>query len=42
MTASARILLAAHPTVGHTSALRAIGVRLREQGHWVGFCIAQV
>lgn len=37
-----RILLAAHPTVGHTSALRAIGVRLREQGHAVGFAIARV
>ena len=36
----ARILMAAHATVGHTNALRAIGVRLREQGHDVGFCIA--
>lgn len=34
-----RILLAAHPTVGHTSALRAIGVRLREQGHAVALCL---
>ncbi len=37
-----RILLAAHPTVGHTSALRAIGLRLRAQGHAVGFAIARV
>lgn len=34
-----RVLLAAHPTVGHTNALRAIGVRLREQGHHVGFSL---
>jgi MGT family glycosyltransferase len=37
-----RILFAAHPTVGHTSALRAIGVRLRERGHVVAFAIAGV
>lgn len=30
-----RLLLAAHPTVGHTNALRAIGRRLRAQGHEV-------
>ncbi|WP_228558089.1 glycosyltransferase [Myxococcus sp. AB056] len=29
----ARILMAAHPTAGHTNALRAIGGRLRELGH---------
>ncbi len=32
--------MAAHLTVGHTTALRAIGIRLREQGHAVGFCLA--
>ena len=37
-----RFLLAAHPTVGHTSALRAIGLRLRAKGHAVGFAIARV
>ncbi|MFP2959845.1 glycosyltransferase, partial [Myxococcus sp. 1LA] len=31
----ARILMAAHPTAGHTNALRAIGGRLRELGHEV-------
>ncbi|MFM8825624.1 MAG: glycosyltransferase [Actinomycetota bacterium] len=33
------ILLAAHPTAGHTSALRAIGVELIERGHDVGFAL---
>jgi MGT family glycosyltransferase len=34
-----RVLMAAHPTVGHTSALRAIGARLRGQGHEVGIAL---
>jgi len=33
------ILLAAHPTAGHTSALRAIGVELIGRGHDVGFAL---
>ncbi len=35
-----RFLLAAHPTVGHTSGLRAIGRRLLRQGHAVAFALA--
>lgn len=34
-----RVLLAAQPTAGHTNGLRAIGARLREQGHPVAFTI---
>lgn len=34
-----RIFFAAHPTVGHTSALRAIGAELRARGHATGFAI---
>ncbi|MBT9557272.1 MAG: glycosyltransferase family 1 protein [Myxococcales bacterium] len=37
-----RILLAAHPTIGHISALRAIGVQLRDRGHTVGFATTRV
>lgn len=37
-----RILLAAHPTIGHISALRAIGVQLRDLGHTVGFATTRV
>ena len=33
------ILLAAHPTVGHTGALRAIGAELRARGHATGFAL---
>jgi MGT family glycosyltransferase len=36
------ILFAAHPTVGHTSALRAIGAALRARGHATGFAIVRV
>lgn len=36
------VLLAAHPTVGHTSALRAIGAELRARGHATSFAIMQV
>ncbi|MCX6040234.1 MAG: hypothetical protein NTV69_03745, partial [Caldilinea sp.] len=36
------ILLAAHPTVGHTSALRAIGAELRARGHATSFAIMHV
>lgn len=36
-----RILLAAHPTAGHTNGLRAIAARLREQGHQVAFSIIE-
>ncbi len=36
---STRVLMAAHPTVGHTSALRAIGARLIEQGHPVALAM---
>jgi len=32
-----RVLFAAHPSVGHTNALRAVGRRLRERGHAVAF-----
>ena len=38
----ARVLLAAHPTAGHTSALRAIGVYLLNRGHKVGMTIAAI
>jgi MGT family glycosyltransferase len=38
--ATVRVVLAAHPTVGHTSALRAIGNRLQEQGHAVSFAVS--
>jgi MGT family glycosyltransferase len=34
-----RFLLAAHPTVGHTQALRAIGRELRSRGHHVRFAL---
>jgi MGT family glycosyltransferase len=37
-----RVLLAAQPTVGHTNALRAIGVRLRSQGHAVAMATTAV
>ena len=33
------ILFAAHPTVGHTSALRAMGAELRARGHATSFAI---
>lgn len=35
------VILAAHPTAGHTSALRAIGVELQGRGHPVGFALMQ-
>ncbi|WP_002636071.1 glycosyltransferase [Myxococcus hansupus] len=35
----ARILMAAHPTAGHTNALRAMGGRLRELGHDVAMAV---
>lgn len=35
------ILFAAHPTVGHTNALRAIGAQLRAQGHSTGFALVK-
>lgn len=37
-----RVLLAAHPTVGHTQALRALGKRLLARGHRVDFAIPRV
>lgn len=37
-----RILIAAHPTAGHTNALRAIGARLLGQGHKVAMAIVVV
>lgn len=37
-----RALLAAHPTVGHTNALRAIGRRLLSRGHAVAFATTEV
>jgi len=40
MSAPRPILFAAHPTVGHTSALRAIGAELRARGHATSFAIA--
>lgn len=39
MSRATTVLLAAHPTVGHTSALRAIGSELRSRGHATGFAI---
>jgi UDP:flavonoid glycosyltransferase YjiC (YdhE family) len=36
------VLLAAHPTVGHTQALRAIGAELRKRGHAVHFATSHV
>ncbi len=39
MSHPVHVLLAAHPTVGHTSALRAIGVELRARGHSTSFAI---
>lgn len=39
MTDRRHILFAAHPTVGHTSALRAIGAELRARGHATSFAI---
>jgi hypothetical protein len=35
------VLLAAHPTVGHTTALRAIGARFLERGDDVAFAIVR-
>ncbi|MDQ1245723.1 MAG: hypothetical protein QG597_90 [Actinomycetota bacterium] len=37
-----RVLMAAHPTVGHTQALRAIGRELRDRGHAIAFAVARV
>jgi MGT family glycosyltransferase len=37
-----RVLLAAHPTVGHTQALRAIGRELLSRGHAVAFALPRV
>lgn len=37
-----RVLLAAHPTAGHTNALRAIGTYLLNQGHKVGMAVVAV
>jgi MGT family glycosyltransferase len=37
-----RILLAAHPTVGHTQALRAVGSLLQARGHQVAFAVPRV
>jgi UDP:flavonoid glycosyltransferase YjiC (YdhE family) len=42
MTHARHVLFAAHPTVGHTSALRAIGAELRTRGHATSFAIVQV
>jgi hypothetical protein len=39
MTDRRHILFAAHPTVGHTSALRAMGAELRARGHATSFAI---
>jgi len=36
------VLLAAHPTVGHTNALRAIAGQLRARGHATSFALAGV
>lgn len=38
----AKILLAAHPSVGHTNALRAIGVQLLSQGHDVSMAMTTI
>lgn len=37
-----RVLLAAHPTVGHTQALRAVAAELRRRGHHVIFLTSRV
>jgi MGT family glycosyltransferase len=37
----AHVLFAAHPTVGHTGALRAIGTELRARGHATSFALVQ-
>lgn len=37
-----RILLAAHPTVGHTQALRSVGAELVSRGHSVDFATSRV
>ena len=37
-----RVLLAAHPTVGHVSGLRAIGARLLEHGHEVAMVMTRI
>lgn len=42
MSQPRRILLAAHPTVGHTQALCAVGAELMHRGHRVGFAISRV
>ncbi len=34
-----RVLMAAHPTVGHTQALRAVGRELRARGHEIDFAV---
>lgn len=38
----AQVLLAAHPTVGHTNALRAIGGELRERGYGTSFALVRM
>ena len=42
MTDRRHILFAAHPTVGHTSALRTIGAEVRAHGHATSFAIVHV
>ena len=39
MSRARSVLFAAHPTVGHTNALRAIGAEVRTRGHATGFAI---
>ncbi len=39
MSRATTVVLAAHPTVGHTSALRAIGAEVRARGHATSFAI---
>jgi UDP:flavonoid glycosyltransferase YjiC (YdhE family) len=41
MTSSRHVLFVAHPTVGHTNALRAIAAELRARGHTTGFAIVR-
>ncbi|MEN9800185.1 MAG: hypothetical protein RL653_3882 [Pseudomonadota bacterium] len=42
MERSTHVLFAAHPTVGHTGALRAIGAELRALGHRTSFALVHV
>ena len=42
MTSERDVLFAALPTLGHTSALRALGAELRRRGHRTSFAVVHV